>query len=255
MGATLGNGALRMTTTSLCPGVSVSASDDPRRYHRARRFWRWVLRRVGLWAFARVERVEGLEHVPARGPAIVYYNHIAFTDPIILLGYLPLATTPLAKVEAFHYPLIGYLPRWWGAIPVHRGETDKRAIRLTLAALAAGEVILIAPEGTRNPTLQRAKPGLAYFALRCQAPLIPAAVDGTEGYPTLPLLPRWWRKPWARVRFGRPFRLRGPRHARTEVLQAMADEAMYILADLLPPERRGVYAQGRPRVWRYVEWL
>ncbi len=238
-----------------CATITVRPHEDPRPYHRARRFWRWVLRVVGLRVLARVERVEGLEHVPAQGPAIVYYNHIAFTDPIILLGYLPLATTPLGKVEAFHYPLIGRLPRWWGAIPVHRGETDKRAIRLTLAALAAGEIVLIAPEGTRNPALQRAKPGLAYFALRCDAPLIPAAVDGTEGYPTLPILPRWWREPRARIRFGRPFRLRGPRRAPTPVLQDMTDEAMYILADLLPPERRGVYAQGRPAQWRYVEWL
>ncbi len=246
---------MTVTTTSLCPGVVPRAHEDFRRYHRGRRFWHWLLRTVGLRVFARVERVEGLEHVPAQGPAIVYYNHIAFVDPLVLMGFLPIATTPLAKVEAFHYPLIGVLPRWWGAIPVHRGETDKRAIRLTLAALAAGEIVLIAPEGTRNPTMQRAKPGLAYFALRCDAPLIPAAVDGTEGYPTLPILPRWWREPRARIRFGRPFRLRGPRRAPTPMLQAMTDEAMYILADLLPPERWGVYARGRPAQWRYVEWL
>ncbi len=242
-------------TSEPCADIAIPPAEDPRRWHRQRRFWRWALRTVGLRAFARVAAVEGLEHVPRRGPALVYYNHIAFTDPLVLLGFLPLATTPLAKVEAFHYPLIGVLPRLWGAIPVRRGETDKRAIRRTLVALAAEELVLIAPEGTRNPTLQRARPGLAYFALRCQVPLVPAAVDGTEGYPTLPLLPRWWREPRARVRFGRPFRLEGPRRAPTAVLQAMTDEAMYVLADLLPPHRRGVYAHGRPAQWRYVRWL
>ncbi len=238
-----------------CSDIGLSPHEDPRRHRRARRFWHWLLRTVGIRAFARVAEVSGLEHIPQRGPLLVYYNHIAFTDPLLIMAYLPINTTPLAKIEAFHYPLIGWLPRWWGAIPVRRGEADKHAIRLTLAALAVGEMVLIAPEGTRNPTLQRAKPGLAYFALRCQVPLLPVAVDGTEGYPTLPLLPRWWREPRARLRFGRPFRLRGPRRAPTRVLQAMSDEAMYVLADLLPPARRGGYARGRPRVWQYVVGL
>ncbi len=238
-----------------CADFKLRPQDDPRRYHRARRFWHWLLRVVGVRLFARVEAVTGLENLPAAGPYIVYYNHIAFVDPLVIMAYLPIHTTPLAKVEAFHYPLIGWLPRSWGAIPVHRGETDKRAIRLTLSALAAGEVVLIAPEGTRNPAMQRAKPGLAYFALRCDVPLVPAAIDGTQGYPTFPLLPRWWQEPRAQVRFGRPFRLRGPRHATTAQLQAMTDEAMLVLAELLPPHRRGVYGRGRPARWQFVEFL
>ncbi|NPA06604.1 MAG: 1-acyl-sn-glycerol-3-phosphate acyltransferase [Chloroflexi bacterium] len=228
---------------------------DPRRYH----FWRrWVLKPaldwLGMTLFARLGDVQGLEHVPQQGPVLMYYNHIAFVDPLVILHVLPrIDVTPLAKVEAFHYPVIGIFPRMWGAIPVHRGEVDRFAIKATLRALAREEIVLIAPEGTRSPQLLRAKPGLAYFAARARVPLLPVAVEGTEGYPTWPLARRWWQDPKAQVRFGRPFWLHGPERPDAEALQRMTDEAMVILAQMLPPRRRGAYADASLD-FRYARW-
>jgi 1-acyl-sn-glycerol-3-phosphate acyltransferase len=147
----------------------------------------------------------------------------------------------MAKEEAYKYPVWGIFPSIWQAIPVRRGDIDRRALRMALEVLDAGELILIAPEGTRNPTMQRGREGIAYIGYRSGAPIVPIAVSGTEGFPTLN--PRRFRQPGAVIKFGRPFRYR--REARRpdrSRLRQMTDEAMYILAAMLPEERRGVYA-------------
>jgi 1-acyl-sn-glycerol-3-phosphate acyltransferase len=209
-------------------------------YERRRNVLRWMIDNIGFRFLAKVDRVEGLENFPMTGPAIVMINHIAFIDPIVVLGNLPRNIVPLSKVEAYRYPIWGIFPWLWHVIPVHRDTVDRTALRLALGVLGAGEVILVAPEGTRNPCLQRAKEGVAYLGSRSGAPIVPVAVEGTSGFPTFSRTR--WRKPGAVVRIGRPFRYRATgRRARREALRVMTDEAMFVLASMLSEERRGHY--------------
>ena len=212
------------------------------RWERKRRFLRFLIRVIGFNFLVHLERVEGMENVPAQGPAILMINHIAFVDPIVVLHLLPRNIVPLAKVEVYEYPLVGIFPRLWGVIPVRREEVDRRAIQGALDVLRAGEIILVAPEATRSPQLQQGKEGVAYLGVRSGAPVIPVAIEGSEGFPTLPFLKRW-RGPGVQVRFGQPFRFRvdDERQARRQLHQ-MTEEAMYWLAAMLPEQRRGVYA-------------
>ena len=211
------------------------------RYERRRRLLRWLIHNVGYRFLARFDGADGLEHVPPTGPVIIYFNHIAFIDPIIVLSCLPRNGVQMARHDVFSIPLWGIFPRIWEVIPVRRGEADRQALRGAMRVLGAGETVLIAPEGTRSPQLQRGKVGLAYLAARSQATLVPGAIEGTPGFPSLSLARR--RMGGARVRFGRGFRYRaeGARAGR-EQLRRMTDEAMYVLAALLPEPRRGVYA-------------
>ena len=222
-------------------------NNPPARYNHAhwesrRRFLRFLIRVIGFNLLVRLDRVEGLENVPAHGPAIMMINHIAFVDPIVVLHLLPCNIVPLAKVEVYNYPLVGVFPRMWGVIPVRREEIDRRAIQGALDVLRAGEIILVAPEATRSPQLQQGKEGVAYLASRSGAPIVPVAIEGSEGFPTLPFKKRW-RGPGVQVRFGRPFQYlpTEDRHRRDRMRQ-MTDEAMYILAAMLPESRRGVYS-------------
>ena len=208
-----------------------------------RKILRWMITNIGFRFLANVEGIEGVEHIPTEGPAILMYNHIAFVDPVVILGLLPRNVVPLAKVESYDEPIWGIFPKLWNVIPVKRDEVDRAAIRAALDVLTAGETILIAPEGTRNETLQRGKEGVAYLAVKSEAPVVPVAVFGTKGYPSL--RPSRWGETGAKVRVGEPFSFRRTSHRlKLEELRKMTDEAMYILADLLPQELRGVYADS-----------
>ncbi len=214
---------------------------DHRRLEGRRKVLRWMLDNIGFRFLVKIDSVEGREHFPMVGPAIVMINHIAFVDPIVVLGRLPRNVVPLAKAEVYDYPLVGIFPKIWDVIPVHRGEVDRKAIRSALSVLRAGEVILMAPEGTRNPTLARGKEGLAYLAHHSDAPVVPVAIHGTQGFPSLSLAR--WRQPGAQITIGRPFRFkRQARRPDRAALRRMTDEAMYVLAAMLPPELRGVYS-------------
>jgi 1-acyl-sn-glycerol-3-phosphate acyltransferase len=211
-----------------------------RRYEPMRSVLRYMIRQIGFRFLVKVERVEGLENFPTQGPAIAIYNHIAFVDPVVILGVLPRHAVPLAKKEVFDYPGIGIFPRLWNVINVNREGIDRLAIRRSIQVLQAGEVILLAPEGTRNPNMQRGKEGVAYLAVRTRAPVVPVAVSGSKGFPTMRL--SRWKEPGVRIAIGRPFRLRTPEEGDRESLRRMTDEAMYRLAVLLPEPLRGVYS-------------
>jgi 1-acyl-sn-glycerol-3-phosphate acyltransferase len=219
-----------------------STNYDHARYEPMRRFLRFLIRVIGFTLLAKLDHVEGLENVPTEGAAILMINHIAFIDPLAVMNVLPRNIVPMAKVEAYDLPIIGIFPRLWGVIPVRREAFDRRAVQHALSILSAGEIILVAPEATRSPQLQEGKEGVAYIAHRAGVPVVPVGIEGTPGFPAFRTSTRW-KQEGVRIRFGRPFRfLPTPTRPDRELLRKMTEEAMYRLASLLPPNRRGVYA-------------
>lgn len=220
-----------------------------------RQILRFLVRTLGFTMLAKLDHVEGLDNVPTSGPAILMINHIAFIDPIVVLHVVPRNIVPLAKIEVYSYPIVGIFPHLWGVIPVRREEVDRRAVQQVQQVLKAGEIVLVAPEGTRSPSLTQGKEGVAYLAVRSSAPIIPVAIDGTIGFPALRFT-RAWRQSGAVVKFGRPFRFK-PEHKRPdrETLRKMTDEAMYILSGALPPHRRGIYADLSKATQETIDWL
>ncbi len=228
---------------------------DHTRLEKRRRVLRFLLKWVGFTLLAKLDRVEGLENVPSHGSAILMINHIAFIDPIVVMHVLPRNIVPLAKIEVYNYPLVGILPKLWEVIPVRREEVDRHAIQQTLNVLRAGEIVLVAPEGTRGPQLKSGKEGIAYLGSRSGAPIVPTAIEGTVGFPA-PRFTSPWKSPGALIRFGRPFRFcQELKRSDREELRKMTDEAMYILASLLPPGRRGVYSDLSRATQDTIQWL
>jgi 1-acyl-sn-glycerol-3-phosphate acyltransferase len=219
-----------------------------------RKVLRFLMRHVGFRYLVKIDSVEGADQVPEKGPGIIMFNHIAFIDGVAILNTLKRNAVPLVKNEAGAIPLWGIFPALWGAIPIRRGEVDRQALKQALAVLNSGELLLIAPEGTRSPALIEGKEGLAYIAARTEAPIIPAVIEGSEGFPSID--PKRWSLPGARIRFGKPFRFRLTKgRIPREWLRKMTDEAMYRLATLLPPARRGVYADLRRATTETIEFL
>lgn len=234
------------STTNLSFSTSLTARPayNHARLERTRWFLRGLIDNIAWRFLARIDRsrIAGLENLPASGPAILMINHIAFIDPIVVLGNLPRNIVPMAKIEATRIPVWGIFPQLWEVITVRREELDRKAVERALEVLRAGEIILIAPEAHRHPALKQAKEGIAYIAHKSGAPIIPVALESTNGYPTL-LGPWNAQQPGAYFRLGRPFRFkpvtgRMPR----ERLRQMTDEAMYQLSAMLPEHRRGDYS-------------
>jgi 1-acyl-sn-glycerol-3-phosphate acyltransferase len=206
---------------------------------------RWLELTVlrGLMKLSRVEWT-GFDNIPRTGPLIFIINHIAFQDPVMILGSLPRRTIPFAKVEAFDSGIWSFLMRVYGTIPVRRGEVDMGAIKSALRILKNGGAILLAPEGTRsrNYQLQPGKDGATILALRSGAPIVPIGVTGTH---RIVAHFKQLKRPPVHFSVGKPFCLRrrdtGNRRPTREEISGMTREAMYRLAAQLPPEFRGVY--------------
>jgi 1-acyl-sn-glycerol-3-phosphate acyltransferase len=210
----------------------------------------WPVERLRVWrllfppirtivtALVRVH-VEGRENLPPSGPYIIVSNHINWKDPPLITIILNLSVRYMAKIQAFDYPVLGYLLRATGAFPVRRGEGDRRALVTALRVLAAGQILGFFPEGHRSETgtLLRGKPGVGFIASRAgNAPLVPIGMIGTKQ----PLL-RLILGGHAVLRVGRPFHLTDFSAEERRDEQAVTDAVMRRIASLLPPEMRGAY--------------
>jgi 1-acyl-sn-glycerol-3-phosphate acyltransferase len=206
------------------------------------RLWLWRLLfppiRTIVLALVRI-RVEGRENLPKAGPYILVSNHIDWKDPPLISISLDLSVRYMAKIQAFSYPVLGYIVRATGSFPVRRGEGDRRALVMALRVLAGGQVLGFFPEGHRSESgaLLRGKPGVGFLASRAgDVPLVPIAMIGTKQ----PLL-RLVFGGHAVLRVGRPFRLVELTDAERRDEQAVTDAVMRRIAALLPAEMRGAY--------------
>ncbi|MFF7476408.1 1-acyl-sn-glycerol-3-phosphate acyltransferase [Streptomyces sp. NPDC008092] len=130
----------------------------------------------GLWK----PRVLGAWKVPAQGPAILAVNHSHNIDGPMVMGVAPRPTHFLIKKEAFVGPLDPFLTRI-GQLKVDRQSTDRTAVTRALGVLEAGGVLGIFPEGSRGDgDFAALRAGLAYFAVRSGAPIVPVAVLGSS---------------------------------------------------------------------------
>jgi 1-acyl-sn-glycerol-3-phosphate acyltransferase len=184
-----------------------------------------------------------LARIPAAGPLILVSNHINFIEvPLVYTHLLPRPITGFAKAETWDNPAMAYLFNLWKAIPLRRGEADLAGLRLGLRALEAGQILAVAPEGTRSGDgrLKRGYPGIVMLALLSGAPVLPLAYYGSERFRSN--LSRLRRTDF-HILVGEQFTLL-PQTARVSahIRQKIADEIMYQLAALLPPAYRGEYA-------------
>ncbi|MFB8090474.1 lysophospholipid acyltransferase family protein [Streptomyces sp. NPDC058369] len=134
---------------------------------------------IGLMYGLFKPRVLGAWRVPASGPVILAVNHSHNIDGPMLMGTAPRPVHFLIKKEAFVGPLDPFL-RGIGQLKVDRTIADRTAITRALGVLEDGGVLGIFPEGTRGDgDFASLRAGLAYFAVRSGAPIVPVAVLGS----------------------------------------------------------------------------
>jgi 1-acyl-sn-glycerol-3-phosphate acyltransferase len=251
-GVTIGSLATRLAR----PSAPERSAGHPRRrrssdsvdyavldYGRTPRFERAIMAAIRVLVKLTSEvRVEGLEHLPVSGPALMASNHLHILDAVWMLGILPRRTILLVAEEFERKPVVGWLLTIGRVIYISRGTADRVALGQALQVLRHRGALAVAPEGklSRTGGLIRAHTGIAYLATHSGVPVTPAVLWGQE---------RAWAS-WLRlrrvrlnVRFGPPERIpfgpAGPRELRRDT-----DQIMRALARLLPPAYQGVYRSG-----------
>lgn len=202
---------------------------------------------IGL--IARVE-VTGREYIPVSGTFVIATNHIGILD--IVMAYYALNRWDLFILVAEKWGKIGWI-HWLGKqlnfIFIDRFNPDLPALREIMGRMKEGQVLVIAPEGTRSRTgaLIEGKPGVSYLAAKAGYPILPVAITGTEDKVILGNLKRF-RRSLITVTGGPSFRLPPlPSQARDTVLEQFTDEIMCRIGALLPERYRGVYSD-HPRL-------
>ncbi len=217
---------------------------------RSPRALRWLHRIVSAVAAILTRlQVRGRENVPITGGVLLVTNHLSAADPPLIFVALPLRRAAVfAAMKYRRNPLFRWLLEFADVIWVDRGASTPMTLKAGLQALQEGDLVGVAPEGTRSRVsraLQPAKGGAAFLALKANVPIVPVALTGVEKLADG--LAHFRRTP-VTVSFGKPFTLNHlARRGGADRLQAATDEIMCRIAALLPPEYRGVYAE-HPRL-------
>ena len=211
--------------------------------------------------------ITGLEHIPRSEGLILVSNHFSWFDGPLMMIYLPVRIVFLLAVETERVCFFRFLSRTFNLIPIWRGQVDRKAMRLAIAALQEGRTIGVFPEGGIDPAMAasrergerieqiaghtarqsanliQAQSGIGLLATQAQTRLLPVAILGTE---KILVNLRRLRRTQVRIRVGLPFGPLSipentPRSQRRRHFDNLTQETMLQIAALLPPGNRGPY--------------
>lgn len=150
-------------------------------------FWFRVFYAI-LWpifSLIHPRRVVGRENIP-QDACLLCGNHTRYSDPLFIILSMGRRNHPyiMGKAELLKIPVLGWILKKAGVIPVDRGKSDVKAIKESIRVLKEGKKLLMFPEGTRvkSGEDQAAKTGAAMLALRTGVPLIPVWVPARLGW-------------------------------------------------------------------------
>ncbi len=193
------------------------------------RWFALIFSKLWLWF-----KVEGREHIPAKGAFIFAANHSSYLDPLLLAASTSRPIHFITRVNLLSHSLLGWILRHANAIPAKRHSKDMSLIKDSLRLLAKGKVIGIFPEGvrTKDRLLHRAKSGIGMLVYMAKAPVLPAYIEGT--FDALPRRIRTFKRHPVRVYIGKPiyFTKEFAGEQTKEAYQRISDEIMRQIAEL-----------------------
>ena len=132
-------------------------------------------------------RTSGLAHIPHEGAAVLVANHVSFADAVIIMGASPRPIRFVMDHRIFRTPLLGFIFRHCGAIPIASAKEDPVMLETAFAevgrALENGDLVGVFPEGhlTRDGELQPFRPGISRILAANPVPVVPMALSGLWG--------------------------------------------------------------------------
>jgi len=155
-------------------------------------------------------KTKGQNNLIKESPFILAANHVSYLDPIVLGVAVRRQIYFIAKKEVFNIPILGFIIRSLGAIPVDREKANPVSIKKTFLVLKKGNILGIFPEGTRslNGELLDFNIGLIKIALKTNSQIIPVGINGTFSiYPPKAKLPSFFKRKYIYISFGEPIHL------------------------------------------------
>lgn len=212
------------------------------------RLIRFIIR--SFFKYFTVLNISGRKKISEQGAYIVAANHLGVLDPALVFNILDRQDIILIIAEKYQRNAIfRWLVSSMNAIYIDRFNADIRALKIVIERLQQGDVLVMAPEGTRSRSgsLIEARPGGSYLAAKTGLPVFPVAVTGTEDKGLISNFLHL-RRPRINIKVGEPLTFSPvDRKDRQAVLQSYTDEIMCHIAIMLPPSYRGVYAD-HPRL-------
>lgn len=125
-------------------------------------------------------KVVGTENIPQTGGVLIVSNHPTYLDPILLAIYSPRPFSFVAKRPLFYLPIVRTFLWLTDCVPVEQDAPDRRALRLSIQKLKAGDALVVFPEGTRSDhgRLRPFQLGPAMIAAEAQVPIVPCGLAG-----------------------------------------------------------------------------
>ena len=209
-----------------------------------RNFLRWILRGI-INLIAKVE-VRGYENIPPTGAFVIATNHIGMLDATMLFYALDRWDVFIPVAEKWEEnAFLRWAAKYANLIFIDRFKPDLKAMRKIIRLMENGNILVIAPEGTRSRvgSMNEGKPGVSYLAAKLNRPIIPVGLAGTEDNVILNNL-KHFRRSRIIVTAGKLFSLPTmPSKNLGSMLKQSTDEIMCHIAALLPEKYRGVYAE------------
>ncbi|MFC1514629.1 lysophospholipid acyltransferase family protein [Candidatus Omnitrophota bacterium] len=128
--------------------------------------------------YCRME-IRGRHHIPKNRPFILASNHLSNLDPAVLAAACPRRLNFLAKEELFRNPFFARLIYSLGAFPLKRSKVDISALKTALKRLKK-EVVLLFPEGTRDPKAKKPQAGVGFLVNKSGLAVVPARLYDTD---------------------------------------------------------------------------
>lgn len=134
---------------------------------------------AGFFRFIFRVKAKGVENIP-EGGCILCINHTQFQDAIVIGAAVPRQVRFLAKRELLRIPIIGWLIRALGAVPIERGAGDVGAVKKVIALTKEGEITAVFPQGHRykgvHPLSTPRRSGIGMMAYRTALPVVPVCI-------------------------------------------------------------------------------
>lgn len=167
------------------------------------RFIVWML----VHSIYRLEKRD-IDRIPSEGPALLACNHVSFVDPLMIMAASRRPIRFVMDHQIFRWPILSFVFKASGAIPIAPAKVDanmkERALDEIAAALAAGELVAIFPEGgiTSDGEIGPFKSGITQILERTPVPVVPLALSGLWGS----VFSRKDGRPFSRPWKAKPFR-------------------------------------------------